>query len=127
MNYDRIIIELLDRVQKLEEQVTALQLQQNMKSVNEEKEACRERITTADIKKHIEALKNEAGENGQEYIILVARDINNMLHLKSKYPMVCNAMRQCMMPRDEIIFSPTSGYSSTLEIKYYIKAKGFNI
>ncbi len=80
----------------------------------------KEKISTADIKLYIDNVKLEAKSKGQEYIILVARDINNRLGLKSKYPMVCNAMRQSMSAKDEIIFSPASGYSSTLEIKYFI-------
>ncbi len=120
MNYDTIIIELLNRVQKLEEQVKELQTKQFDEPVDKEAEVSKEKISTADIKVYIENLKFEAKANGQKYVILVARDINNRLGLKSKYPMVCNAMRQSMSAKDEIIFSPTSGYSSTLEIKYFI-------
>lgn len=37
----------------------------------------------------------------------------------SRYPMVCNAMRQCMKDGDQVIYETQSGYSSTLEIRYF--------
>ena len=40
--------------------------------------------------------------------------------LKNAMPMVCNAMRQCMGENDIILHETPSGYSSSLEIKYFL-------
>ncbi len=122
MNYDTIIIELLSRVQALEEQVKRLEKshEDNSKGMRGNNMDGLKKVTTADIKKYIEDLKQKAREQNEISIVLVARNISNELGLKQRYPMVCNAMRQCMNSNDEIVFSPESGYSSTLEIKYYL-------
>lgn len=119
MNYDSVILEMLSRIQVLEEEVKKMSDNSNQKIVELTKEE--KTITTSDIKKYIDGLINEAKNNGKESIVLIARDIHNELKLKQRYPMVCNAMKQCMKANDEIIFSPKSGYSSTLEIKYKLK------
>ncbi len=122
MNYDTVLLELLSRVQSLEEQVATLNKKcggtvtaDGESNMTEDK-----KVTTTDIKNYIDELKVAARAEGKSYIVLVARDINNELQLKQRYPMVCNAMRQSMTSKDEIVFSPASGYSSTLEIKYYL-------
>ncbi len=113
MNYDNIILELLSRVQVLEEKVKRIE------ESEEEQMETTTKMTTAEIKRYIDELKSQSKNNGKEYIVLIARDIANELGLKKRYPMICNAMRQAMSPDDEILFSPASGYSSTLEIKYF--------
>ncbi len=122
MNYDTVIVELLSRVQALEEQVKELKTSQQSKTKNNLSNIMdtTSKTTTRDIKEYILELKQKARIEGKASITLVARDINNDLQLKKRYPMVCNAMRQCMDISDEIVFSPSSGYSSTLEIKYYL-------
>ncbi len=123
MNYDTVIIELLSRVQALEEQVNLLNQKcgcHSMSDSGENEMNDKNKITTTDIKNYILELKNKAKEEGKTSVTLVARDISGDLQLKQRYPMVCNAMRQSMNDSDEIVFSPASGYSSTLEIKYYL-------
>jgi len=115
MNYDRIIIELMDRIQQLEERVAALE---------GSKESGQPKITTSDIRSYIGNRIAEAGDTGNEWLTLKANDIHRELKLKSRFPMVCNAMRQCMKPGDEILFEPASGYSSALEIRYHCKTAG---
>ncbi len=113
MNYDTIILELLSRVQALEEKVKKFE-EGAEKAMN-----ATIKMSTAEIKNYIDNLKCQAKESGKDSLVLIARDISTELGLKQRYPMICNAMRQSMMPNDEIIFSPASGYSSTLEIKYF--------
>ncbi len=110
MNYEKIIIELLGRIQSLEERVDALE---GGKKTDFQ-------ISTGDIRDYIVNQKDIAKKAGKSSIILVAREIHKELNLKSRFPMVCNAMRQCMKPGDIILFQPPKGYSSTLEIQYKI-------
>ena len=110
MNYEKIIVELLGRIQVLEEKVDML-----IKGKKDEEQIS---ITTNDICEYIKELKRVAKEEGKNRIILISRDIHKQLNLKSRYPMVCNAMRQCMEDNDIIIFQPPKGNSSTLEIEY---------
>ena len=110
MNYEKIILELLGRIQVLEEKVDILMSEKTVEKTTN--------VSTNDICKYIESLKNSAKELGKNTIVLVARDIHRELNLKSRFPMVCNAMRQCMEENDTILFQPPKGNSSTLEIEY---------
>lgn len=116
MNYDKIIVEMLSRIQILEEEVEALK---KLKSdpLGEKDITILKKVTTDDICDYITCLKKEAVENS---ITLVANNIHNELKLKSRMPIVCNAMKRCMCSGDEVLFQTASGYSSTLKIKYYI-------
>ena len=110
MDYDRIIIELLNRISVLEEKVQALE-----KNVSSTKQP-----GTAEIKAYIEEKKSSAKKEGKPYMCLVANDIHKALHLSSRIPTVCNAMTQCMKDGDEVIRKTASGFSTTFEIKYYL-------
>lgn len=112
MNYDKIIVEMLSRIQELEEKVEIL-------SANQKCEPDTPKVTTPEIKEFIEKRIDEAFANGEKEITIKAIDIHKAMGLKSRYPMVCNAMRQCMKENDVVVFEPQCGYSSTLEIKYY--------
>ena len=112
MNYDKIIVEMLSRIQELEEKVEILSANQNSKPEVP-------KVTTPEIKAFVENRIKEAFENGEKEITIKAIDIHKAMGLKSRYPMVCNAMRQCMKDGDVVVFEPESGYSSTLEIKYF--------
>ncbi len=113
MDYEKVIVELLSRIQTLEEQVTVLMAQQDSK-----KEKAGEKVTTEDIRQYIKQLKIDSKAVGKEILILTARDVHRKLNLKSRFPMVCNAMRDCMNDDDIILFQPPKGNSSTLEIEY---------
>ncbi len=122
MNYDTIIVELLARIQKLEEEVGALQQAINYQS-NENASSApspKLKITTKDIRLYIEEQKTQARDNGQTELILKANDIHRSLKLQSRMSMVCNAMRQCMSDSDVVLHDTASGCSSTVEIKYYL-------
>ena len=115
MNYEKIIVELLGRIQVLEEQVATLIQEKNQVS---EQEA--NRITTDDIRQHILELKKSAKDAGKSFIILKSGDIHKELKLKSAMPQVCNAMRQSMNEGDIVMHTTPSGNSSTIEIQYNI-------
>ncbi len=112
MEYEKIILELLMRVQTLEEKVELLSAE---KPVDEKKQP-----GTAEIKKYIGKLKNEAREKGLTYVNLKANDIHKAMGLKSRMPAVCNAMKQSMNPGDCVKHETTSGFSSTYEIQYRV-------
>jgi len=118
MNYDAIIVELLARIQSLESRVNALEEAQKRNPAKEDETNDNKKVGTESIRRYIIQLKKEAEEEGRDSLIITSREIHGALGLKSRYPMVCNAMRQVMQDRDEILYSPESGYSSTLKIKY---------
>ena len=113
MNYEKIIVELLGRIQALEAQVASLMERQKAPT-----EKAGEKVTTENIRQYITQLKENAKANGKDILVLTARDIHGDMNLKSRYPMVCNAMRDCMGDRDIILFQPPKGNSSTLQIEY---------
>lgn len=143
MNYDNtnIVVELLAKVKILEKRVKRMEKRLIEEGVFDEDDAFGDdwdielspippeptpktsprskKVSTEDIRAHIERLIVDARGRGEPSITLVARDLHGELGLSSKYPMVCNAMRQCMRGGDVVIFSPPSGYSSTLKIKYF--------
>lgn len=123
MNYEKIIVELLSRIQTLEEKVDILM---NSKSEETASKAHDEvvcdvvKVTTKDIRDYIELQKEDAKNKGEEFLVLRASDIHRMNHLKNSMPMVCNAMKQCMGENDIVLHTTPSGYSSSLEIKYML-------
>ena len=136
MNCDTIIVELLAKVKILEKRVNKMEKRLIQEGVFDEDDAFdddwdieisenipepkkEKKITTEAIRFHVNRMIESARMNGKSSITIVARDIHNSLNLKRSYPMVCNAMRQCMKKGDVVIHSTESGYSSTLEIKYY--------
>ncbi len=138
MNYDTIIVELLAKVKILEKRIKIMEKRLIQEGVFDEDDAFdddwdieinvntpeikkEKKMTTEAIRFYINQLIEDARNNGKSSITIVAREVHNGLNLKKRYPMVCNAMRQCMKHGDVIIYSPESGYSSTLEIKYFTK------
>lgn len=123
MNYEKIIVELLARIQSLEEKVDMLMSEkstENTPVTHEEIVKNVVKVKTKDIRDYIEAQKVEAKNRGEEFIILRASDIHRINRLRNAMPMVCNAMRQCMDENDIVLHETPSGYSSSLEIKYYL-------
>ena len=113
MNYEKIIVELLSRIQILEEQVAELNSQKN-----ETLEERNDNMTTKEIKDYIEMMKKKAKENGKETIVLRSGNIHKELNLKNAMPQVCNAMRQAKGALDIVLHTTPSGNSSTIEIEY---------
>ena len=113
MEYEKIILELLGRIQTLEAQVATLMSKQE--SGKEES-----KMTTGEIKDYIEEQKRAAKEMGKTEIVLKSGDVHNDLGLKQRHPQVCNAMRQCMNSGDVILYQPPKGNGTTLQIKYNV-------
>lgn len=111
MNYEKVILELLGRIQTLEEQVATLMSKQE--SGKEES-----KMTTSEIREYIIEQKRIAKESGKTELVLRSGDIHNDLELKHCHPPVCNAMRQCMNAEDVILYQPPKGNGTTLQIKY---------
>ena len=123
MNYEKIIVELLARIQTLEEKVDMLMNDKSTESVSVTHEETVNnviKVKTKDIRDFIEAQKIEAKNRGEEFIVLRASDLHRINRLKNAMPMVCNAMRQCMGEKDIVLHETPSGYSSSLEIKYFL-------
>ena len=115
MNYEKIIVELLARIQVLEEQMAEIMQERNQgmgKDTN--------KITTDDIRQYILELKLSAKNSGKNHIILKSGEIHKALKLKNAMPQVCNAMRQAMREIDVVLHTTPSGNSSTIEIKYNV-------
>lgn len=113
MNYEKIIVELLSRIQTLEEQVATLMEQNHSES--EEKT-----MTINDIRDHIKELKKAAKAAGRDSLVLRSGDLHKDLGLKRWLPPVCKAMYDCMEEGDIILHTTPSGKSSTIEIKYHL-------
>ena len=118
MNYEKIIVELLGRIQVLEEQVATLMAEKN--NTEESKETGAKKITTEDIRRYIADKKVMAKNTGKTAVILRSGDIHKDLGLKKALPQVCNAMRQSMEPGDIVLHTTPSGNSSTIEIQYRV-------
>jgi 2-phospho-L-lactate guanylyltransferase (CobY/MobA/RfbA family) len=124
MNYDTILMEMLSRIQKLEEEVKHLREEQALAVPERENPSSLPKVTTADIRNFIENRKRVAGGSGsgEPFLVVRANDIHKAMHLRSRLPMVCNAMRQAMGPEDEILHETASGFSSTFEVRYNLSA-----
>ncbi|MBO5938286.1 MAG: hypothetical protein J6Q82_02155 [Clostridia bacterium] len=118
MNYEKIIVELLGRIQTLEEQVATLMKEKNSRAESKENEV--KKITTEDIRQYIANEKAKARSVGKTAVILRSGDIHKDLGLKNALPQVCNAMRQSMEPSDAVLHTTPSGNSSTIEIEYRV-------
>lgn len=116
MQYDTVILELLQRVQKLEEEVAELKTLKN----SEKKQ---KKLTTADIREYIAEKLEKKRKKGEAYLTVCARDVHKALPLKNAMPMVCNAMYSLMKDGDEILEKSPSGYSSTLTIRYALEKR----
>lgn len=110
MEYEKIMLELMERIAKLEERVDALENPQNLKPSRG--------TYTEMVVNYIETTIQKAKDNGETDIILTSGGIQKDVGLKNRLPLVCNAMRKCMDEKSEIIYETPSGQSSTLAIKW---------
>lgn len=113
MNYEKILVELLGRIQTLEEQVAMLMAEREKADTQETN-----KIGTEDIRNYILNLKKNARASGKDSITLISGDLHKELNLKNAMPQVCNAMRQVMTVGDTVLHTTPSGNSSTIEILY---------
>ena len=113
MNYEKVILELLGRIQILEEKVEALSSGENYN-----KKDIIQKTSTDDIRRYIQDLKEAAKAAGKDKLVLKSGDIHKDLGLKNALPQVCNAMRQSMNVQDTVLHTTPSGNSSTIQICY---------
>ena len=100
MNYEKIIVELLARIQSLEEKVDMLMNDKstgNTPATHEESVINVVKVKTKDIRDYIEAQKAEAKNRGEEYIVLRASDLHRINRLRNGMPIVCNAFITCRL------------------------------
>ena len=136
MNYDKIILELLDRIKTLEEKVAKLEgsvpekpgwLNDKTEESDHKNRTVRfdyvgENISLTDLaRKYIQDRKIDARNNGETELVLLANDIQKALRVSNRTPCICQAMYDQMEDDDEILFAPPSGKSTTVRVKYYIK------
>lgn len=118
MNYDKIILELLDRIKTLEEKVEALEAQ--LADADAPKGAEEKVNLTGRAREYITFRKQEAKLAGDAAVVLVCNDIQKALGVINRTPSICSAMYACMTEGDEVLFAPPSGKSTTVKIKYYV-------
>ena len=112
MEYQSIILELIDRVQKLEEEVKELK--------SRVEDSSQKKFTTEDIKNYI---IERISDGEDDSVTVISGEVHKALPIKNSMPMVCNAMYAIMTEGDEILERSPSGYSSTLKIKYRKRMK----
>lgn len=120
MNYDRIILELLDRVGKLEEEVKVLKTHNKTipgeLSLGDKPLSDTERAVLV-----IENAINKAKEEGKEFIDVVSLDVQYAVGLKNRLPLCCNAMRKVASRyKSEILYETPSHNSSTYKMRYWV-------
>ena len=114
MNYEKIILEMLERIKDLEEKVERLET----KKENVEKKSSVN--FTNEVREYIKSKKIEARKKGEREIILLCNDIQKEFKVTGRPRSVCVAMYDCMQANDEVLFAPPKKYSTTVKIKYYL-------
>lgn len=113
MEYEKTLLELMERVAVLEEKVAVLEGNAVTKGDKPARGTYTEMVTDY-IKNEIEKAK----ANGLHSVTLTSGGVQRDVGLKNRLPLVCNAMRKCMDDNSEIIYETPSGQSSTLAIKW---------
>lgn len=116
MEYDNLLLDLLNRVIDLENRVDALE-----KKECAPKEKPPRGTYTEMVKDYIFKEINKARKSGQSKIRLISREVQKEVGLKGRLPLVCNAMRACMDEKSKIINETASGQSSTFEIEWNLE------
>ena len=114
MNYEKIILEMLERIKDLEEKVERLET----KKENMEKKSGVN--FTNKVREYIKNKKIEAKTQGKSEVILLCNDIQKEFNVTGRPRSVCVAMYDCMQANDEVLFAPPKKYSTTVKIKYYL-------
>ncbi|MBQ4443972.1 MAG: hypothetical protein II896_04860 [Clostridia bacterium] len=118
MDYDKIIVELLSRIEVLEEKVADLEASA---APNAPTATTKEKKSTTDrIRSYLSMQFEIAKTEGKTYIDIVANDVQKALLLQNRARSVCNAMYQMMREGDEILRTTPSGFSTTVTVRYYL-------
>ncbi len=121
MDYDKIILELLDRIKTLEEKVANLENGNTVQMMKPTIENERGLSLVDRAKKYIQDCKQLSQKSGNDSIILICGDIQKHLGVSNRVPSICMAMRDCMQPGDVVLEEPPSGLSTRLTIQYFLK------
>lgn len=133
MNYEQIILELLDRIKTLENKVAILEKNQtSITATTETTTVIKENIPattqitnkkinlTQCARDYIHDRKLQAKQQGLREVVLVCNDIQKALGAINRAPAICHAMYDSMGDKDVVLFAPPSGNSTTVKIKYYL-------
>jgi hypothetical protein len=128
MNYDRVIIELLDRVAKLEDDIRKLKGETDTATVtlntDISKYGEKTKSYTQGVIDYLEALIKKAKEDGKEHLDVVSYDLQKAVGLKNRIPLICNAMRKVMRDYEfEILADTPSQNSSTFKVRFFTKGE----
>ena len=121
MSYEKILLEMLDRIKTLESKVTELEKAvQTSNAQSDLKENVGKANITERARQYIANQKKAAKEAGFSEVILVCNDIQKELGVINRAPAICTAMYDSMAKGDEVLFAPPSGKSTTVKIRYYV-------
>ena len=120
MNYERIILELMERIQILEEKVAQLECNNTAQQVSANNPGVKKSSLAVQAKEYILEQKQQAKKAGLSEIILVCNDIQKVLGVVNRAPAICPAMYECMVEGDEVLYKPSSGMSTAVRVKYYL-------
>lgn len=127
MNFERIILEMLERIGKLEDEVKALKGEKPSSSSNNAvfnqdiELGSRQESYTDKACLIIENAIRKSKQEGKEYIDVVSNDLQHAVGLKNRIPLCCNAMRKVAEHyRTEVIKDTPSHNSSTYTIRFYL-------
>ena len=74
----------------------------------------------SDIRDYIKNELRNAKQNGLSHKDIISGDIHKAMKFDNRMPMICNAMYQLMSGKDEILHKTPSGFSSTIEVRYFL-------
>lgn len=134
VNYESILLELMQRVQELEKRVGQLEAKENgnhegILSINNHfsyqqqfDSLSQKKISKMDqIRDYLEELFKNAKAAGKTELTLRAGDVEKAVGLTNRIVMVINAMHEFQEKyRNEVLATTNSGYSTTVVIKYYL-------
>ena len=120
MNYEKIILEMLERIKVLEDKVAMLEKNKNTNAEDYASTQKNYSNLTQKAREYITKKKMHAKENGLNEITLLCNDIQKALGVTQRPASICRAMYDSMNSTDEIVFAPSKGLSTTLKIKYYL-------
>ena len=120
MNYEKIILEMLERIKVLEDKVAMLEKNKNTNAEDYDSTQKNYSNLTQKAREYITKKKIHAKANGLNEITLLCNDIQKALGVTQRPASICRAMYDSMNSTDEIVFAPSKGLSTTLKIKYYL-------